>query len=179
MDNEVLKNIRERRSIRKYRSDAVDGKLLDLVLEAGTWAPSAMDRQPSTIVCVTDKEDRDRLSRMNAEIMGTDRDPYYGAPVIILVLGERSVSTYIQDGSLVLENMMLAAHSLGLGSCWINREAEMFDSREGKELLEKWNLPTTLGGVGALALGYVDGDVPKARERKKNYIVKIREEFSR
>lgn len=179
MDNEVLKNIRERRSIRKYRSDAVDEKLLDLVLEAGTWAPSAMDRQPSTIVCVTDKEDRDRLSRMNAEIMGTDSDPYYGAPVIILVLGERSVSTYIQDGSLVLENMMLAAHSLGLGSCWINREAEMFDSSEGKELLEKWNLPTTLKGVGALALGYVDGDVPKARERKKNYIVKIREEFSR
>ena len=157
MDNEVLKNIRERRSIRKYRSDAVDEKLLDLVLEAGTWAPSAMDRQPSTIVCVTDKEDRDRLSRMNAEIMGTDRDPYYGAPVIILVLGER-----------------LAAHSLSLGSCWINREAEMFDSEEGKELLEKWNLPTTLEGVGALALGYVDGDVPKARERKQNYIVKIR-----
>lgn len=174
MDNEVLKNIRERRSIRKYRSDAVYEKLLDLVLEAGTWAPSAMDRQPSTIVCVTDKEDRDRLSRMNAEIMGTDRDPYYGAPVIILVLGDRSVSTYIQDGSLVLENMMLAAHSLGLGSCWINRESEMFDSREGKELLEKWNLPTTLTGVGALALGYIDGDVPKARERKKNYIVKIR-----
>ena len=174
MDNEVLKNIRERRSIRKYRSDAVYEKLLDLVLEAGTWAPSAMDRQPSTIVCVTDKEDRDRLSRMNAEIMGTDRDPYYGAPVIILVLGDRSVSTYIQDGSLVLENMMLAAHSLGLGSCWINRESEMFDSREGKELLEKWNLPSTLGGVGALALGYIDGDVPKARERKKNYIVKIR-----
>ena len=86
MDNEVLKNIRERRSIRKYRSDAVDEKLLDLVLEAGTWAPSAMNRQPSTIVCVTDKEDRDRLSRMNAEIMGTDSDPYYGAPVIILLL---------------------------------------------------------------------------------------------
>ena len=174
MDNEVLKNIRERRSIRSYKKDPVDENLLDAVLEAGTWAPSAMDRQPSTIVCVTDKEDRDRLSRMNAEIMGTDRDPYYGAPVIILVLGERSVSTYIQDGSLVLENIMLAAHSLGLGSCWINREAEMFDSREGKELLEKWNLPSTLGGVGALALGYIDGDVPKARERKKNYIVKIR-----
>ena len=69
---------------------------------------------------------------------------------------------------------MLAAHSIGLGSCWINREAEMFDSREGKELLEKWNLPSTLGGVGALALGYIDGDVPKASERKKNYIVKIR-----
>ena len=174
MDNEVLKNIRERRSIRSYKKDPVDENLLDAVLEAGTWAPSAMDRQPSTIVCVTDKEDRDRLSRMNAEIMGTDRDPYYGAPVIILVLGERSVSTYIQDGSLVLENMMLAAHSLSLGSCWINREAEMFDSEEGKELLEKWNLPTTLEGVGALALGYVDGDVPKARERKQNYIVKIR-----
>ena len=174
MDNEVLKNIRERRSIRKYRSDAVDGKLLDLVLEAGTWAPSAMNRQPSTIVCVTDKKDRDILSRMNAKIMGTDRDPYYSAPVIILVLGDKSVSTYIQDGCLVLENMMLAAHSLGLGSCWINREAEMFDRREGKELLEKWNLPTTLTGVGALALGYIDGDQSEASERKKNYIVKIR-----
>lgn len=116
---------------------------------------------------------------MNAKIMGTDRDPYYSAPVIILVLGDKSVSTYIQDGCLVLENMMLAAHSLGLGSCWINREAEMFDRREGKELLEKWNLPTTLTGVGALALGYIDGDQPEASERKKNYIVKIREEFSR
>ena len=140
MDNEVLKNIRERRSIRKYRSDAVYEKLLDLVLEAGTWAPSAMDRQPSTIVCVTDKEDRDRLSRMNAEIMGTDRDPYYGAPVIILVLGDRSVSTYIQDGSLVLENMMLAAHSLGLGSCWINRESEMFEYNGPAEPVDRTTL---------------------------------------
>ena len=137
MSNEVLKAIKERRSVRSYMSTSVDPRLLDQVLEAGTWAASAMNRQPARIVCVTKEEDRRQLSRMNAAIMGSDKDPYYGAPCIIIVLVDSASATGREDGSLVLGNMMLAAHSLGLGSCWINREREMFATDEGKALLKK------------------------------------------
>ena len=154
MSNEVLKAIKERRSVRSYMSAPVDPRLLDQVLEAGTWAASAMNRQPARIVCVTKEEDRRQLSRMNAAVMGSDKDPYYGAPCIIIVLVDSASATGREDGSLVLGNMMLAAHSLGLGSCWINREREMFATDEGKALLKKWGIEDDLTGVGALALGY-------------------------
>ena len=132
MSNEVLNAIRERRSVRNFSSKHVEDSLLDQVLEAGTWAASAMNRQPAKIVCVTREEECRQLSRMNAAVMGSDKDPYYGAPCIIIVLVDSASATGREDGSLVLGNMMLAAHSLGLGSCWINREREMFATDEGR-----------------------------------------------
>ena len=111
--------------------------------------------------------------RLNAEVMGNQSDPYYGAPVIVLVLADGTIPTYIEDGSCVLENLMLAAHAVGLGSVWVNRERQIFDSERGKQLLREWNLPTTLRGVGAIALGYPQGEAPQPKERKKDYIVHI------
>ena len=173
MSNEVLKAIKERRSVRSYMSTPVDPRLLDQVLEAGTWAASAMNRQPAKIVCVTREEDRRQLSRMNAAVMGSDKDPYYRAPCIIIVLVDSASATGREDGSLVLGNMMLAAHSLGLGSCWINREREMFATDEGKALLKKWGINEDLTGVGALALGYPAAPHDAGKPRKSDYIVKV------
>ena len=171
--NQVIQTIKTRRSARAYKQDPVPEDMLDAVLEAGTYAPTGMGRQSPVIVAVTDKDTRNQLMKMNAAVMGTDSDPYYGAPVIVLVLADASAHTYVQDASCVLENMMLAAHSLGLGSVWINREKEMFESKEGKQLLEKWNLPSTLAGVGALALSYPAAQPAPAKPRKDGYIVRV------
>ena len=158
--NEVLKAIRERRSIRSYEERPVEKEKLDQILEAGLWAPSAMNRQPVRLVCVTRKDDCDRLRRL-------------GAPCIIVALCLRSAATGREDASLALENMMLAAHSLGLGSCWINREREIFDTDEGKALLSRWGLGDEYMGVGALAVGYPKGGPVQAKERNESVIVRI------
>ena len=173
MENEVLQAIRTRRSVRSFSRKAVPEELLDAVLEAGTYAPTGGGRQSPVIVAVKDAAYREEIARLNAEVMGKDTDPYYGAPVIILVLADGKANTFVEDGSCVLENMMIAAHSLGLGSVWVHREREIFDGEKGKKLLRKWGLPETLRGVGAIALGYPATDLPKAAARKSDYIVKI------
>ena len=173
MENEVLKNIKSRRSVRSFSSLMPSDEVIDAVCEAGEYAPSGKNKQSSTIIVVKDKNTRDLLAKMNANVMGRDIDPYYGAPVIILVLADSSVNTYVEDGSLVLGNMMLAAHSLGLGSVWVHREKEMFASSKGQELLKKWNLPSSLVGVGSIALGYPSGKLPEVHKRKDNYVIKV------
>ena len=174
MKNDFLALINSRRSVRAYKPDAVREEELNAILEAGTYAPTGGGKQSPTIIAVTSKQYREEISRLNAEVMGSSADPYYGAPVIILVLADGSASTFIEDGSCVLENMMLAAHAIGLGSCWINREKEMFATEEGKALLQKWGITEELAGVGALAIGYPAGDAPKLAPRKEGYIIKIR-----
>lgn len=154
MKNDFLTLIKTRRSIRAYKPDAVPADTLARVLEAGTYAPSAMGEQSATIVAVETKAYRDRLTKLNAAVIGRDVDPYYGAPVIVVVLGDGERANYLADGSCVLENLMLAAHAEGLGTVWVNREREIFDSPDGKALLRDWGLPETLRGVGAIALGY-------------------------
>ncbi|MEG0145032.1 MAG: nitroreductase, partial [Clostridia bacterium] len=132
--NQTLNDIKTRRSVKAFRPEIVDDQLLDQVLEAGTWAASGMGKQSSVIVVVKDKQTICQLSQMNARIMGTVGDPFYGAPVVLIVLADRTRPTAVEDGALVLGNMMLAAHALGLGSCWIHRAREEFDSPEGKAL---------------------------------------------
>ena len=173
MENEVLQAIRTRRSVRSFSRKAVPEELLDAVLEAGTYAPTGGGRQSPVIVAVKDAACREEIARLNAEVMGKDIDPYYGAPIVIIVLADGKANTFVEDGSCVLENMMIAAHALGLGSVWVHREREIFDSEKGKKLLKDWNLPETLRGVGAIALGYPAAALPKAAARKSNYIVKI------
>lgn len=173
MENSVIKAIETRRSVRSFSQKAIPEELLDAVLKAGTYAPTGGGRQSPVIVAVKDAAYRDKIARLNAEVMGKDTDPYYGAPVIILVLADGKANTFVEDGSCVLENMMIAAHSLGLGSVWVHREREVFDSEKGKELLRSWNLPETMRGVGAIALGYPAAALPKAAARKADYIVKI------
>ena len=171
MKNDFLTLIKTRRSIRAYKPDAVPADTLARVLEAGTYAPSAMGEQSATIVAVETKAYRDRLTKLNAAVIGRDVDPYYGAPVVVLVLAEGN--TFVEDGTCVLENLMLAAHAMGLATVWVHREREMFDSEKGKALLREWGLPETLRGVGAVALGYAAQEPAEAAPRKQNYIVKL------
>ena len=125
------------------------------------------------LVAVTGKAARDEISRLNAAVMGKDTDPYYGAPVLVLALADPASSTWVEDASCALENMMLAAHALGLGSVWVHREREIFDSEAGKALLRAWGLPETLRGVGSIALGYASGPAPAPAPRKDDYIVRV------
>lgn len=171
--NEVIKAIKERRSVKSYKSDAVPAELLDAISEAGTYAPTGRNMQSPIIIAVTDKKVRDRLSKLNAEVMGMDGDPFYGAPAVLVVLADRSRPTYLYDGSLVMENLMLAAHSLGLGSCWIHRAKEVFDSAEGKALLASLGIEGDYEGIGNCIVGYPDTLPTERKPRKENYIYKI------
>lgn len=168
--NEVLKNLTERRSVKKYKDTPVPKELIEKIAEAGTFAPSGMNKQASIIIAVTNKELRDRLSALNAEFRGVDTDPFYGAPAVLVVLYDKSVHTGIYDGSLVMQNLMLAAHSLGLGSCWIHRAKEVFETEEGKEILKDLGITGDYEGVGNCIVGYADGDYPQLKPRKENYV---------
>ena len=168
--NESIKNMIERRSVRGYKPDMISKDDLDAILEAGTYAATGMGMQSPIIVAVTDKATRDQLSKMNADIMGTDTDPFYGAPVVLIVLADKNRPTHVYDGSLVIGNLMNAASSLGIGSCWIHRAKEEFESEEGKALLKKWGIEGDYEGIGHCILGYPATDVPKAKPRKENYV---------
>ncbi len=169
MENEVLKAIKERRSIRRFQQGQITDEELNTVLEAGTWAPTGMGTQDPFIVAVQDERQKAILSKINAEIMGTKSDPFYGAPTQVYVFAPADNPNNVKDGSLILGTMMIAAHSIGLGSCWINRVDKMVEHAEVKELMKAWGLPEGLMGVGSLALGYPDGEPHAAKPRKKDY----------
>lgn len=171
--NETLKTLTERRSCRSFLSDPVPAEILDQILNAGTYAATGMGKQSPIMIAVTDKQVRDQLSRMNAAVMGTDMDPFYGAPVVIIVLADRSVGTYLYDGSLVMGNLMNAAHALGIASCWIHRAKEEFDSPEGKAILKKLGIDGDYEGIGHCILGYAAQGVRPAAPRKDHYIYRI------
>ena len=157
--NEVIKNIKTRHSVRKFKSDPVEKSLIAEITDAGLYAASGMNRQSPIIIAVTNRELRDRLMKMNAAVMGRDgTDPFYGAPVILVVLAKKDTPTHVYDGSLVLGNMMLAAHSLGLSTCWIHRAKEEFESADGKEILKELGIEGDYEGIGHLALGFADGE---------------------
>lgn len=169
----TLDAIKTRRSIRKYKSDSVPQELLDKIIEAGLYAPSGMGRQSTIIICVTDKEMRDKLSKLNAKIMGSETDPFYGAPAVLIVLVDKNCLTGIYDGSLVMQNLMLASHELGLGSCWIHRAKEEFEMPEGKEILKSLGIEGEYEGIGHCIVGYTDGEEPSPAPRKENRVYYI------
>ena len=170
----VLEALRSRRSVRSFKPDPVPEETLRLVLEAGTYAASGMNRQSAVLVAVTNKQLRDRLSQMNAVIMGTDIDPFYGAPVVVVVLADKSVPTHVYDGSLVMSNLMLAAYDQGLGSCWIHRAKEEFESDEGKAILAELGIEGEFEGIGHCVLGYPEGPLPEPKPRKEDYVYFVR-----
>ena len=174
MEKKFLEMIRTRRSCRSYKPEQITDEQLNNVLEAGTYAPTSRGLQSPYIVAVQNKELLARLAKMNADVMGVTTNPYYDAPTYVLVFVPEDAPNGVQDASLVLENMMLAAHAQGLGSCWIHREREMFATAEGKELMAQWGLPEGLVGIGALALGYSDGEISPAKPRKEGYARVIR-----
>ena len=170
--NETLKTLIERRSIKKYLSKPVEQELIDLVVKTGTYAPTGRNRQPVKILVITDGQVRDELRKLNAQIMGMDEsfDPFYNAPVVLVVLADPSVNTYLYDGSLVMGNMMNAAHSLGLGACWIHRAKEEFQTEYGKNLLKSLGIHGEWEGIGHCVLGYADGPLPETRPRKDGWV---------
>jgi len=174
MGTNFLDIIRTRRSYRSYKPEQITDEQLNAVLEAGTYAPTSRGLQSPFIVAVQNNELKSLLAKMNAEIMGVTTNPYYDAPTYVLVFVPADAPNGIQDASLVLENMMLAAHAQGLGSCWIHREREMFATEVGKDLMKQWGLPEGLVGVGALALGYPNGEPAPAKPRKEGYTRVIR-----
>ena len=172
--SDVLETIKSRRSIRKYKSDMVPQDKLEKIIEAGTYAATGMGKQSPIIVAVTNKELRDKLSAMNAKIMGTNTDPFYGAPVVLIVLADKSRPTYLYDGSLVMGNLMLEAEAQGIGSCWIHRAKKEFESEEGKEILKSLGIEGDYEGIGHCVLGFADGPAPKAAPRKDSYVYYVK-----
>lgn len=171
--NETLQTLKNRRSVRSYLPEQIKDEELQQILEAGIYAPTGMGTQSPILVAVQDKETIAYLSKLNAAVMGSTSDPFYGAPTVVVVLADRSRGTCVEDGSLVIGNMLNAAASLGVGSCWIHRAKEVFDSPEGKSLLEKWGIQGDYVGVGNCILGYAKGEVPAAKPRKENYIYRV------
>ncbi len=165
--NEIIKAMTTRRSIRTYSDRIPSPEIIDEIIAAGLYAPSGMNRQDTIIVAITDKAVRDRLARDNASFMGSDRDPFYGAPVVLVVLAKKSCPTGIYDGSLVMSNLMLAAHSLGVSSCWIHRAKETFEMPEWKGWLASLGVEGDYEGIGNCILGYCNGNYPGDIPRKE------------
>ena len=169
--NQVIQTIKERRSCRSFQSDMLPDEIIQQICEAGTFAPTGMNRQSPIIIAVKDKALRDKLSVMNAKIMGKeDFAPFYNAPVILIVLADKTIPTHVYDGSLVMQNLMLSAQSLGIGNIWIHRAKEEFASEEGKAILKELGIEGDYEGIGHCAIGYPASDLPEARPRKDNYI---------
>ena len=169
--NDVIRCLLTRRSVKKYRAEQVEEEKLEQILQAGSYAACGMGKQAGKIVVLQDPADIAQLEKLNAQILGNpDLHPFYGAPTVCVVFADTSVGTWVEDGSLVIGNMLAAAHSLGVGSCWIHRAKEVFASEEGKALLKKWGVEGDYEGIGHCVLGYPAADIPKAKPRKENYV---------
>ena len=173
--NETLKVLETRRSCRNFDPDKmISEEDLNAIIKAGTYAPTGMGKQSPIIIAVTNKEMRDKIYKENAKIMGTDSDPFYGAPVILIVLANKESRTYQYDGSLVMGNLLNAAESLGLGGIWIHRAKEEFESDFGKKILADLGIEGDYEGIGHCALGYAAEPAKAPAPRKDNYVYYIK-----
>ena len=168
--NETIQNLLERRSIRKYKKQQITKEELTAILEAGKYAPTASGRQIPLMVVVQDADLIAKLSKMNAAVMGSDSNPFYGAPTVVVVFSDSGRATYVEDGALVLGNLLNAAHAVGVDSCWIHRAKEVFSTEEGKALMREWGIPEQYIGIGHCILGYRDCEYPKPAPRKEDYV---------
>ena len=171
---ETIQDLIERQSCRSYSDRPVEEEKLLEILKAGTFAPTGRNKQSPVIVAVEEQATRDLLSEMNRKIMGSDTDPFYGAPTVLVVLADPRVPTYLYDGALVMGNLLNAAHALGVDSCWIHRAREEFESPEGKALLQKWGLPEDLEGIGHCILGYRREALQGRPPRKEGYVLRVK-----
>lgn len=171
MNNPVITAIKQRRSCRTFDPNRIPSdEIISQIAEAGTWAPTSMGCQNPIIIAVTNKALRDKISAMNAAVMGkTDTDPFYGAPAMLIVLVKESLNA-AYDGPIVMQTLMLAAHSLGLNTCWIHRAKEEFESEEGKQILKELGIEGNYIGIGHVALGYTNQAIPEPKPRKADYI---------
>lgn len=170
--NDMINLICERRSVRNFSDKEIPKDILNEILNCGTYAPSGMGKQSATIVAITNKETLNKVKKINSSILKRDNfDPFYNTQTIVIVFANKNIPTYIKDGSAVITNMLNAAFSLGIDSCWIDRAKETFETNEGKELMKKWGLTNDYEGIGNIALGYRNGELPTAAKRKENYII--------
>lgn len=168
---DILDVIVSRRSIKKFKPQMVEKEKIEKILKAGMYAPSGMNKQSPIILAVTNKDVRDKLSKLCASLRNDPTfDPFYGAPVVLTVLADKSVFTNVYDGSCVMENMLLEAHSLGLGACWIHRAKEMFETKEGKQILKDAGVVGDFEGIGNCVVGYPDMQIVNDLKRKDNYV---------
>lgn len=174
--SETLKVLESRRSCRAYRPELIEEEKLQAIIKAGTYAATGMGKQSPIIIAVTNREMRDKLSAMNAKLMGrgAEFDPFYGAPELLIVLADKDISTYVYDGSLVMGNLMNAAADLGVDSCWIHRAKEEFESEEGREILKNLGVEGNYEGIGHLVLGYAAAPLKDAAPRKEDYVYYVR-----
>lgn len=168
--NETIKNLVTRRSIRKYTDKAVSREDIEKIIQAGLYAPTGMNRRSTLFLAVTDKELLAKLSKLNAGVLGTDTDPFYGAPAVIVVFADRTVNTPVEDGSCAMANLMNAAFSLGIDSCWIHRANQVFESEEGRDIARSLGVPDNYIGIGNCILGYRDCELPVPAERTQKVI---------
>ena len=168
--SETLTTLKMRRSCRAYRPEHIEEEKLQAILEAGTYAPTGMGQQSPIILVIRDQEVRNTLKKLNAASMGVEFDPFHGAPGLLVVLADKSIPTFVYDGSLVMGNMMNAAADLGVASCWVHRAKEEFESEEGKAILKKLGLEGEYEGIGNLILGYAAKPAGEAAPRKAGYI---------
>ena len=170
---ETLKTLKTRRSCRSYKAEHVEEEKLNAIIEAGTYAPTGMGKQSPIILVIKDQEIRNKLAKLNAATMGMEIDPFYGAPELIVVLADKTMPTYLYDGSLVMGNMLNAAADLGVASCWVHRAKEEFESEEGKAILKKLGIEGDYEGIGNLILGYAAKPAGEAAPRKANYVYSV------
>jgi nitroreductase len=171
--NDTIKTLTLRRSIRKFKPEQIREEDLNAILEAGIYAPSGSNQQSALFVVVQDKDLLKKLSAMNAAVLGKDMDPYYNAPTVVLVFADKSKVTPVEDARLAPGNMLNAAASLGIGSCWVHPIRQMFETGEGRDLLSQWGVTGDYIGVGSCILGYADGPHPKAAPRKDNFVIRV------
>lgn len=170
---DALENMLTRRSVKKYKDDPVPKALIEKIVEAGTYAPTGRNAQAPIILAVSNRRVRDELMRLNAKVLGAEgSDPFYNAPVVLVVLAAKERNTRVYDGSCVMENLMLAAHALGLGSCWIHRAKDTFEMEEGKAILASLGIEGEYEGVGNCIIGYADVE-PETKPRKENWVYYI------
>ena len=171
---ETMKALLERRSVRGYKPDPIPADVLEDILKAGTYAATGMGAQSPIILAVTNRAVRDKLSALNAKVVGREGDLFYGAPVVLVVLADKSVPTHVYDGSLVMGNLMLAAFDRGVASCWIHRAKETFETEEGKAILRELGIEGDYEGIGNCVLGYPADGWPEAKPRKEHYVYYVK-----
>lgn len=169
---DAIQNMLTRTSVKKYKPDLVPQEILEKIIEAGTYAPTGRNAQSPIILAVRNTQVRDELSQLNAKVLGAPEgtDPFYGAPIVLVVLADKNRNTRVYDGSLVMGNLQLAAHALGVGACWIHRAKEVFEMPEGIALLEKLGIEGEYEGIGNCVIGYPEGEVPAVKPRKENWV---------
>lgn len=174
--NELIRRMIEKRSCKNFKSDPVPEEMINEIIQAGLYAPTGMGLQSPIVIAVTDKAARDALAKLNAGVidMPEGTDPFYGAPCILIVLAKKSIGTHIYDGSIMMENMLLAADALGLGSCWIHRAKEEFEREEMKEFLKKLEIEDDYEGIGHCVVGYKAAPLKEAAPRKDGRVYWVR-----